>query len=161
MVLNSRPLYDKWVLWAHLPHDTSWSLESYIQIMEIVTVEDILELYHFIPNKMFHNCMFFLMKKGIQPRWEDPKNRTGGCFSYKINNINTIHIWKHLTYLLLGCNIADENIYTKINGLTLSPKKSFHICKIWMSDCSIQNPKCFNIDIDESIKKGCIFKRHK
>ena len=22
-------LYDKWVLWAHLPHDTDWSLRSY------------------------------------------------------------------------------------------------------------------------------------
>ncbi len=22
-------LYDKWVLWAHLPHDTDWTLKSY------------------------------------------------------------------------------------------------------------------------------------
>ena len=129
--------------------------------MEIVTVEDILELYHFIPNKMFHNCMFFLMKGDIQPRWEDPQNRRGGCFSYKINHVNTISIWKKLTYLLLGCTIAKDIYYSKINGLTLSPKKSFHICKIWMTDCSLQDPNIFNIDIDNTIKKGCIFKRHK
>ena len=35
------------------------------------------------------NCMFFLMKGDIQPRWEDPQNRRGGCFSYKINHVNT------------------------------------------------------------------------
>ena len=23
-------LSDKWILWAHLPHDTDWSLKSYI-----------------------------------------------------------------------------------------------------------------------------------
>ena len=23
-------LSDKWVLWAHLPHDTDWTLKSYI-----------------------------------------------------------------------------------------------------------------------------------
>ena len=26
-------LSDKWVLWAHLPHDTSWTLESYKKIL--------------------------------------------------------------------------------------------------------------------------------
>ena len=29
------PLSDKWVLWAHLPHNTDWSLKSYINIKEI------------------------------------------------------------------------------------------------------------------------------
>ena len=31
------PLFDKWVLWAHLPHDTDWSIKSYKPIMEIIT----------------------------------------------------------------------------------------------------------------------------
>ena len=26
-------LHDKWVLWAHLPHDTDWSVNSYIKII--------------------------------------------------------------------------------------------------------------------------------
>ena len=32
-------LYDKWVLWAHLPHDTDWSLRSYNKIIELNSVE--------------------------------------------------------------------------------------------------------------------------
>ena len=28
-VAATNPLYDKWVLWAHLPHDTDWSIKSY------------------------------------------------------------------------------------------------------------------------------------
>ena len=35
---KNRPLYDKWVLWVHLPHDTNWSLKSYKKIMEINTI---------------------------------------------------------------------------------------------------------------------------
>ena len=27
-------LYDKWTLWAHLPHDTDWTLKSYKEIFE-------------------------------------------------------------------------------------------------------------------------------
>ena len=26
---SSHKLHDTWNLWAHLPHDTSWNLESY------------------------------------------------------------------------------------------------------------------------------------
>ena len=35
-------LSDKWVLWAHLPHDTDWSLKSYINIMEIESVDQMI-----------------------------------------------------------------------------------------------------------------------
>ena len=79
------PLFDKWVLWAHLPHDTDWSLKSYKNIMEVGCVEDIIRLYNSIPEVLVKNCMLFLMRKGISPTWEDKQNRAGGCFSYKIN----------------------------------------------------------------------------
>ena len=32
-------LIDKWVLWAHLPHNTDWSLKSYIKLQNLETVE--------------------------------------------------------------------------------------------------------------------------
>ena len=80
------PLFDKWVLWAHLPHDTDWSLKSYKSITVIESIEDIITLYHNLPEILVKNCMLFLMRKGIAPTWEDVKNRSGGCFSYKINN---------------------------------------------------------------------------
>ena len=50
-------LSDKWVLWAHLPHDTDWSLKSYIKIMELSTMEEIISLTNAIPDKMIKNCM--------------------------------------------------------------------------------------------------------
>ena len=28
-------LIDNWVLWAHLPHNTDWSLKSYIKIYQL------------------------------------------------------------------------------------------------------------------------------
>ena len=85
---STHALSDKWVLWAHLPHDTDWSLNSYRNIMEISSVEEMISLYKILPEKMVKNCMLFLMREGISPTWEDPKNRHGGCFSYKISNKN-------------------------------------------------------------------------
>ena len=74
-------LKDSWTLWAHLPHDTEWNLNSYKEIMSFNTVEEALTLYETLPDKMIKNCMLFLMRKGITPIWEDEKNRKGGCFS--------------------------------------------------------------------------------
>ena len=34
------PLYDKWTLYAHLPHDTDWTLDSYKTIACISSVQE-------------------------------------------------------------------------------------------------------------------------
>ena len=92
--IPTHPLNDKWVLWAHLPHDTDWSLKSYIRIMELSSMEHVIGINNTIPPKMIKNCMLFLMRKGVIPMWEDEKNRNGGCFSYKIANKNVFRCWK-------------------------------------------------------------------
>ena len=38
-------LYDNWTLWAHLPHDTDWSVSSYKKIITLETIEDSLMLF--------------------------------------------------------------------------------------------------------------------
>ena len=43
-------LSDKWVLWAHLPHDTNWSVNSYTRIMGFNTAEDAVALTEAIPE---------------------------------------------------------------------------------------------------------------
>ena len=35
-------LANRWTLWAHLPHNTDWSITSYIPIATFTTVEDTL-----------------------------------------------------------------------------------------------------------------------
>jgi hypothetical protein len=155
------PLFDKWVLWAHLPHDTDWSIKSYKPIMEIITVEDILALYAALPEKLVKNCMLFLMRKGISPTWEDPKNRKGGCFSFKISNKVVFKTWSNLSFTLVGETLSSNKALLKnITGITISPKKSFCIIKIWLSDCKVQNPNLLTI-IPGLTTQGCLFKKHK
>ena len=154
-------LHDKWVLWAHLPHDTDWSLTSYIKIIELSSMEQVISLYNSVPAAMIHNCMLFMMRKGINPTWEDPKNCQGGCFSFKVNNKNVPSVWKDLSYVLTGETVStDPKFQEKINGITISPKKSFCILKIWMQNLEYQSPRIIN-PIDGLAINGCIFKKHK
>ena len=152
-------LHDSWTLWAHLPHDTDWSLSSYKKISTLETVEDTLTLYENLPEVIIKNCMLFLMRDGIQPIWEDEKNRNGGCFSYKINNNNVAYSWKNLSYVLLGETLTSEKLSKYINGITISPKKNFCIIKIWLSTCNYTNPDIIT-NIEGISKYGCLFKKH-
>ncbi len=156
---NVHSLLDNWTLWAHLPHDINWDLNSYIQICDIETVEDATKLIENLPEVIIKNCMLFLMRKGIHPTWEDPKNISGGCFSFKINNKFVYNCWKNLSYVLLGETLVDTEISNSINGITISPKKNFCIIKIWLANCENNNPNII-CDIENLPKMGCLFKKH-
>jgi len=157
----THPLYDKWVLWAHLPHDTDWSLKSYKKIMTVTSIKEMVALYAVIPEKLVKNCMLFLMRDGIKPMWEDPKNSKGGCFSFKVTNKVVPQVWKKLSYITVGETLTNDTRLLKlINGITISPKKSFCIVKIWLRNCSMQNPTQLTSIPGLSVH-GCLFKRHK
>lgn len=153
-------LNDTWTLWAHLPHDIDWSLKSYKEIMSINKIEDIVSLYDIIPEKLIKNCMLFLMRKDITPRWEDDRNKEGGCFSFKVANKNVKDIWTNISYALVGETLCKKSMYCNyITGITISPKRAFCIVKIWLSTCNHQSPSILS-DIPELSKQGCLFKKH-
>ena len=156
------PLSDSWTLWAHLPHNTDWSIKSYIPISKFTTVEDTIAVTETLPSVLVENCMLFIMREGIKPTWEDPKNRNGGCFSYMVTNKNVYKVWKDLTYVLVGGSISKQTKFVNsVTGVTISPKKNFCIIKIWMTDCSNQNPSVVTSDLKGITPTGCIFKKHK
>jgi len=154
-------LIGKWNLYYHLPHDKNWDLSSYKLIMgDIDTVEKLVALNEKIPENITKHCMLFVMRKGIAPMWEDPKNRHGGCFSFKVTNKQVPDVWKTLFYLLAGETLSLEPKYNpQLNGITISPKKNFCIIKIWLCDCSVQDPSIIT-PIANLVKQGCLFKKH-
>ena len=155
------PLSDKWTLWAHLPHNTDWSIKSYISISTFATVEDAICVTETLPEILVVNCMLFLMKEGIKPTWEDPKNRNGGCFSYKVSNKNVHKVWKSLTYVVAGASVSKNTSFVNcVTGITISPKKNFCILKIWMTDCNNQNPGIVTNEVEGLMPQGCLFKKH-
>jgi len=154
-------LSKKWTLWAHLPHNTDWSLKSYIPISTFSTVEETLAVTETLPAVLVENCMLFLMCHDVKPIWEDPKNRNGGCFSYKVANKSVYKVWKDLAYVIVGGSISKQiGFVNGVTGITISPKKNFCIIKIWMSNCANQNPSAVTSDVKGLVAQGCLFKKH-
>jgi hypothetical protein len=104
--------------------------------------------------------MLFVMRVGITPTWEDPRNRTGGAFSFKVANRQVPAVWRDLFLSLCGETVlVDRSLRHLVNGITVSPKKNFCIVKIWMSTCDVQDPGRLT-PIAHLSKQGCLFKKH-
>jgi hypothetical protein len=159
---GTHDLRDKWDLYYHLPQNKKWDLESYCLILEdIDNVEKLVVIGEALTVNVMKYCMLFVMRAGIAPMWEDAKNRKGGFFSYKVANKFVPEVWKTMFYALCGETLSSNPKYSHlINGITVSPKKSFCIIKIWMTDMSMQDGSVI-IDIPNLTKHGVAFKAHK
>ena len=154
-------LNDKWNLYYHLPDDKNWDLTSYTTIFgDIQSAEEVIALNEIIPEEVIKSCMLFLMRTTITPMWEDPKNRGGGCFSYRVTNKLVPEIWRNLFMLCCGETLtATSKYYKHINVITISPKKNFCIIKIWLDTIDHQDPT-FIRNIANLPVQGCLFKKH-
>ncbi len=149
-----------WVIWAHLPHDTDWTLDSYYTLCIITNMDEAISITENLPGDLATHCMLFIMREGISPTWEDDKNRDGGSFSYKMQNRFVGSAWKELSYRTYGETLVDSSSSAKINGITVSPKKNFCIVKLWTSDCTVTDPAQLGIGGPHFDPRTCIFKKH-
>ena len=74
-IIDNFNLKNKWVLWFHKVNDNNWSIESYLKVFELNTYYDILFILKELEN--ITSGMFFLMKDGIIPIFEDKNNING------------------------------------------------------------------------------------
>ncbi len=146
--LERHPLHSEWVVWYHNPSDHTWTQESYKDILELASIEDFLVLKNSWNQclPLVHEGMFFMMRKkdgrAIMPLWEDPENREGGVWSFKIDKEDAERIWFMLCMHMIGETVCDDmNLSMDINGISISPKKNFCIVKIW-------NKTCINSQVD-------------
>lgn len=135
--MNHLVLNDKWNLFFHDIFDKNWSFDSYLPItLDIHIAHQLIALNESIPDNIIKNGMLFLFRSHIKPFWEDKHNSNGGYFSFKLDNSVVHHAWKSFVYALCGETLfKDPLINDNVNGISISPKKTFCIIKIWLNSC--------------------------
>jgi hypothetical protein len=127
-------------------------MESYIKITDVSSIDDFWTLHNQVNSKI--NCgMFFCMREHIFPCWDDPSNINGSCISIKVLKENVPKFWEMLMIRILGETLIvsehRETHWNKVNGISISSKKSFCIIKIWLSDTEITNISFLDIPMDD------------
>ena len=144
---NDNYLNDIWCLYFHDPYDMNWETNSYKFITTISSIEDFINVYKSF-NDLWSKGMFFIMREHIIPRWEDENNKNGGCFSFKINKNEINEKLFEITSLILGETLGKSDIISNnINGISISPKKNYHIIRIWIKSNSNLAKENYNLNI--------------
>lgn len=155
-------LPSSWTLWFHSPTETSWEISSYQKIAKIVSLEDFWNVYSRMTNPIVENGMFFLMREDIHPIWEDPKNRDGGCWSFKIYKKYIPNTWLDLSVHTVAESLTRKTTESNlITGVSISPKKSFSIIKIWNNNSSKKENRIITDKISNLQLNECLYKAHK
>ena len=86
-------------------------------------------------------------------RWHhtyDKQNRNGGSFSDKVISKTVPNVWSELMYTLCGHTLTISKKH-----MDLVTGKNLCVIKIWLSDCSLQDPALI-FPIENLSKMGCI-----
>jgi hypothetical protein len=153
--LNEKITFDSgYVLWYHSIVEKSWSKESYINLCEDIpgkVIKNAIQLWGIfnILDDNFTAGMFFIMKEGILPLWEDPGNINGGFWSFKVPKRNSNDVWKKLTAGLVGNSLTvNSKNMSSITGISISPKISNCVMKIWNNTIKVTDINIFTKEID-------------
>lgn len=152
-------LSQKWILWYHDPNNSDYSLESYIRISEITTVEDFWSIVEAISSEAWNSGMFFLMRDGFRPLWDAPENDKGGAWSKKVDASETFNVFVDcMVHSIAGKFLTKHN--DAVVGITLSPKGNFHIIKIWNNSTTISDRKLFSPTLRMKLGDDIAYKAH-
>jgi hypothetical protein len=125
----------KYTLWFHSSSDTDWSMASYHEIFSFSTPEEFWTMNKSLMDrsKMLLNGMFFIMRHGIKPMWEDPKNAGGGYISWKLDKPVVADAWENMSALFITRDLGEFSKYNP-TGISISPKKNNNIIKLWVAN---------------------------
>jgi hypothetical protein len=144
ITLDSKIPTGQWTLYFHSPKEKRWSLDSYTQITTATTWSDVFTTLNEITDAKLKGGMFFWMKAGIPPLWENHQNIRGGSYSLRGSIETGLDVF--LRYMV-GCmlGVASNESGDNIVGISISPKTvdrgnqqaiGFYVIKIWNQDCS-------------------------
>ncbi|XWV26511.1 translation initiation factor 4E [Tupanvirus soda lake] len=125
-------LYDK-TLYKKMANRPNFQAKPHKELCTITTVNDLMYILQLMEVKTepklkidFMNSNkinldandYIIMRKGIEPIWEDPKNSNGGTFTIKMNHSKGYDVWATFMMYMLGETLSYD--MQNINGITVS-----------------------------------------
>lgn len=157
------PLSGRWVLWFHKIDDDDFTQANFDQhftrVDEFATVGDFVRTFHLIQD--FTSGMFYLMREGVQPIWEDPAHSNGGFWSYRIPKAKVNSSWFEYCAAMIGNTFTRNagDMY-KITGMSLSPKINNCIIKVWINmERGDRTGPIFRDRLETALIQGGMFKK--
>lgn len=153
------PLSFSWVLWFHKVDDNNWNDDSYKQVCSIKSIKDFCSVFNHLTD--ITKGIFFLMREGVFPKWEDPSLINGGYFSFKIQKKICDETFQQLSYACIGNTIMkNPEDAENVVGIQISPKINNCIIKIFLNKKEKLLAELMADDLPNLYKKNINIKAH-
>lgn len=151
-------LHVPYVLWYHSPNNRDYSIRGYNKFAECDTAEQVFSLFHELPT--IFSGMYFFMKSGYYPIWEDAKIVDGHSWTIVVDQKCIDSAWFHIVMYLIGNTFCDR--MDDIVGVSASPKRNNCTIRIWCKNPDYQTTDSFPSDIaGANFKKVRVFSHKK
>lgn len=143
-----------WCLYYHNPADMRWTAESYQLVALVKTWGEVLAVLRDLDDSSIQHGMFFWMREGVPPLYENHNNIKGGCYSLRVSRVRASHYFHLYTFASMLEKVVENSDSNVIQGVSISPKRiveknqSFNVIKIWNKDCTRYNKSDHLLRID-------------
>ncbi|XP_036608194.1 eukaryotic translation initiation factor 4E type 1B [Trichosurus vulpecula] len=140
--LEKHPLENRWALWFFKnDRNRAWQDNLHL-VTKFDTVEDFWALYSHIQlaSKLSSGCDYALFKDGIEPMWEDNRNKHGGRWLVSLakqqrqNNLD--RLWLETLLCLVG--EAFEEYSAEVCGAVVNVRTKGDKIAIWTGEAENQ-----------------------
>lgn len=132
-----------WTLYFHAPREKRWTLDTFQKVAAVRTLREMLQVFHELGDKVKRG-MFFFMREGVPPLWENYQNIRGGSYSLRGGPEEGSDYYKAYC-LAAAAGLATATESDQIMGVSISPKimngpggahrVGFYVIKVWNRDC--------------------------
>jgi len=132
--LRPLPLMHNWVFWfdRYSPDMKGSYQDQLVEIAEFNTVKDFWRIYNNLPMEIGARDSIHMFKKGVKPRWEDPRNEKGGCWNFRMQPEKSTEFFVHILLLLIGESLTDTlSDGDDICGVSLSIRFNVNMVALW------------------------------
>ncbi|XP_024138647.1 eukaryotic translation initiation factor 4E-1A [Oryzias melastigma] len=133
------PLQNRWTLWF-FKNDKSKTWQANLRLISTFdTVEDFWALYNHIQlsSNLMSGCDYSLFKDGIEPMWEDERNRRGGrwliTLSKQQRKMDLDRFWLETLLCLVGEAFDDHS--DDVCGAVINIRAKGDKIAIWTTNC--------------------------
>ncbi|KAL5017890.1 hypothetical protein ScPMuIL_003612 [Solemya velum] len=136
--LIKHPLQNKWALWFYKNDRTKVWTANLKLITAFDTVEDFWALYNHVQkaSKIPPGCDYSMFKDGIQPMWEDDRNKIGGRWLINFDKQKRMSqldkYWLETLLCLIG--EAFEELSDDICGAVVNIRNRGDKLSLWTAD---------------------------
>ncbi|XP_008845577.1 eukaryotic translation initiation factor 4E type 1B [Nannospalax galili] len=140
--LDLHPLQYRWALWF-FKNDRSRAWQDNLHLVaKVNTVEDFWAMYSHVKlaSKLSSGCDYALFKDGIEPMWEDNRNKRGGRWLVSLakqqRHIELDRLWLETLLCLIGESFEEYN--REVCGAVVNIRTKGDKIAVWTSEAENQ-----------------------